>query len=368
MRAFKKVLRTLRRRSILWILILTIFTFLLGTFGFRYFENEAIREDNEAEVQRYLNETGVDRKVALERTAGNRTPLIDHSTSFYWTFTTVTTVGYGDYSPTTPEGRIVYYIVGITGISVIGLVIGELGSHLLEMSFMRMRGLKKSKLRNHVILVGWNATTVVTHAELTTRGNHCVVIDEDKDFMEMKAQGVSLVAGNAMDTDVLKKAGIGEAKAIILPIKNDENTAMISLKAKQMNRNIQIIASVKDEDNVDVVGHAGVTSPIPSSKINGLLLANAVDEKRVVDFIVDVSQETEGLDISQHVLEESKRIKDIPIGPGDKIIVAYRKGKPFLDFTDQTKLDKGDWVLSLTYHEKEWRTKGGKGKRGKKKK
>lgn len=344
------------KKSIAIVILLTMVTFLLGTFGFKHYENKGIEEDNEAIIQDYFEEnnmtdTSLNRSVALG-SAGDLTDPYDYQTSFYWTFTTVTTVGFGDFSPATSEGRVVYYFVGLAGISVIGIIIGELGSHLVELSFMKMRGFKKSKLKNHIIIVGWNATTEVAHSELINRGDQCVVIDGTKDFMEMKAQGVDLVVGNALDTEVLKKAGIESARALIVPIKSDEDTVMISLKARRLNRNIRIIASVQDEQNMDIVHDAGVNQMIPASTINGLLLANSIGENLVVDFIVDICQELEGLDISQHVLKSRMKIKDIPMDKGNKVITAYRHGKPFLDFTPDTELDRGDWVLSLSYHDK----------------
>ena len=342
------------KKSIAIVILLTMVTFLLGTFGFKHYENKGIEEDNEAIIQDYFEEnnmtdTSLNRSVALG-SAGDLTDPYDYQTSFYWTFTTVTTVGFGDFSPATSEGRVVYYFVGLAGISVIGIIIGELGSHLVELSFMKMRGLGKSKFKNHVIIVGWNPSTEVAHTELKTRGMKCVVIDETKDFMEMRELGVDLVVGNAIDTEVLKKAGIERAKVLLLPIKSDEDTVMISLKARRLNRSIRIIADVNDRENSDIIHDAGVTTMIPSTMIRGLLMANAIEENLVVDFIVDICQEYEGLDISQHVLDKPMRIKDIPIGRKDKIITAYRKGEAFLDFTPETKLNKGDWILSLTYN------------------
>ena len=347
----RSLYKFLTRKSIAIVFLLSLLTFVLGTFGFQYFENEGIREDNEMKVTTYMDVNNVSRTDAEKdlNAADRLADPYDYHDSFYWTFTTVTTVGYGDVSPATMFGRIVYYVVGLTGISVIGIIVGELGSHLVELSFMKMKGLNKSHKRNHVIIVGWDTATEVAHNELKTRGMRCIVIDENKDFLEMKAQGVHLVSGNALDENVLIQAGIKTAKALIIPIRNDEVTVMLSLKARRLNKNIKIIADVNEQSNQPIVQDAGVTTMIPSSLIKGLLLANAIEENLVVDFIVDICQEYEGLDISQFVIDRPMRIKDINMGKGEKVITAYRRGRAFLDFTPETKLDKGDWVLTLCY-------------------
>ncbi|MBO8185846.1 potassium channel family protein [Streptomyces spirodelae] len=50
----------------------------------------------------------------------------------WWTFATVTTVGYGDYYPVTPTGRLVAVLLMIAGIAVLGVVSASLASWFIE--------------------------------------------------------------------------------------------------------------------------------------------------------------------------------------------------------------------------------------------
>ena len=52
--------------------------------------------------------------------------------SFYWTVTTLTTVGYGDISPTTTGGRIYTMVVMLVGVGVYGVVIGNVSRIFAE--------------------------------------------------------------------------------------------------------------------------------------------------------------------------------------------------------------------------------------------
>lgn len=52
--------------------------------------------------------------------------------AFWWAIVTVTTVGYGDVYPITPEGKIIAAILMLVGIAVIGLLISTLGAGLIE--------------------------------------------------------------------------------------------------------------------------------------------------------------------------------------------------------------------------------------------
>jgi Ion channel. len=53
---------------------------------------------------------------------GNSTTIHDYGDSLWWSFVTVTTVGYGDISPSTTGGRIIACILMITGIGFLSML------------------------------------------------------------------------------------------------------------------------------------------------------------------------------------------------------------------------------------------------------
>jgi voltage-gated potassium channel len=52
--------------------------------------------------------------------------------ALWWAAVTATTVGYGDVSPITPEGRLIAVALMITGIGVIGVFTATVASFLFE--------------------------------------------------------------------------------------------------------------------------------------------------------------------------------------------------------------------------------------------
>lgn len=52
--------------------------------------------------------------------------------SLWWSFVTVTTVGYGDISPSTPIARIIAVFLMITGISFIGMLTGTIATYFIR--------------------------------------------------------------------------------------------------------------------------------------------------------------------------------------------------------------------------------------------
>jgi voltage-gated potassium channel len=50
----------------------------------------------------------------------------------YWSFITATTVGYGDITPTTPEGRILAGVLIFVGIGLVGFASAQLTQRLMH--------------------------------------------------------------------------------------------------------------------------------------------------------------------------------------------------------------------------------------------
>lgn len=52
--------------------------------------------------------------------------------ALWWTFVTITTVGYGDYAPVTPTGRTIAFAIMLAGIALIGVVTATLAAWIVD--------------------------------------------------------------------------------------------------------------------------------------------------------------------------------------------------------------------------------------------
>ena len=68
---------------------------------------------------------------SVERGASGST-ITDFGTALWWVFVTVTTVGYGDFSPVTFQGKIIAVVLMFTGIALIGIVTATLASWIVD--------------------------------------------------------------------------------------------------------------------------------------------------------------------------------------------------------------------------------------------
>jgi len=83
-------------------------------------------------------------------------PITEKETPFWWAIVTMTTVGYGDFYPATPEGRFFAVIIMFAGISLVSLLTATISSIYVAKRIREDKGLEKVNISDHIILCGWN--------------------------------------------------------------------------------------------------------------------------------------------------------------------------------------------------------------------
>ena len=89
----------------------------------------------------------------------------------WWAVVTVATVGYGDRFPVSVGGRIVGFVLMFFGVGMMSLFTATIASIFVEKKIKEGRGLETVKVKDHLIICGWNQHTEEVLAELTTYGS-----------------------------------------------------------------------------------------------------------------------------------------------------------------------------------------------------
>jgi len=76
--------------------------------------------------------------------------------ALWWSVVTLTTVGYGDISPSTTGGRVVGIGVMLLGIGFLGILTATIATFFIENKFRENRGMKSTNAIGHIIICGWN--------------------------------------------------------------------------------------------------------------------------------------------------------------------------------------------------------------------
>lgn len=165
----------------------------------------------------------------------------------WWTMTTVVTVGYGDYSPSSDLGRIFTMVLLYTvGIGAMGIIIGKIFESLALYKKMKEEGELAYKGKDHYILIGSSKDKLKNVVEeiLNSNNRSDIVIVDHSNESPMKHERVHFVSGNPAEEEVLIKANILESKSVAvftddrigLPEYADGKTLLIASRVEHISK------------------------------------------------------------------------------------------------------------------------------------
>jgi voltage-gated potassium channel len=211
--------------------------------------------------------------------------------SLYATVITLSTIGYGDYVPKTTAGQaftIVLVLVGVFTLFYVAaaliraLVSGELqnivGRQLMERSLAR--------LKDHLIVCGYGRMGRLVCKEFSARSLPFVIVDLDATHLEdfELPHGIAL-HGDATSDEVLRRAGIDRARALVTVMASDADNLYTTLSARLLNEKLFIVARVEEAQAEQKLLRAGANRVVSPYQIGGERVAQAVLRPTVVDFI-----------------------------------------------------------------------------------
>ncbi len=215
----------------------------------------------------------------------------DLPTSLYFTVITLTTVGFGDVIPVTPEGRLVTVSILVLGLVFFGVVVGSVTELLVEGQVRRVFGRIKlekdiAALKNHYIVCGFGRIGVIVCREFHLSGVPFVVVEADEDTAHRAAEeGYLCLKGDATDDDDLTRAGILRAQGLVSVLASDADNVYVTMSARDLNRRLQIVARGEEERTARKLARAGASRVISPYEIGGMRMAHAILKPNVIDFI-----------------------------------------------------------------------------------
>lgn len=272
----------------------------------------------------------------------------------YFTAVTITTVGYGDITPTS-EGARLFDALVVTPIRLFIWIIfiGTAYSFVVRRSWeqWRMKAVQK-KLENHFIVAGFGTTGGAAVHELLQNGvkpKEILVIDPDEGRLEeARADGCTTLQGDATRNVTLHMANIERAKSFIACGGRDDTSALLVMSARQLNEDLPISAIIKSEENEFLVKKAGANIVINPVALGGHLLARAATGGHVVDYLQDLVVASGRVQLIERVVEIGEVGGPLSECHGGMAVRIVRGGTYYGFWEPEAqKIEEGDVIVEI---------------------
>ena len=285
--------------------------------------------------------------------------------AFYMTTISVTTAGFTEVRPLSGIGRIFTSVLLLISWGVFAFAITRITQYIISgeiNKYFKNRKIMKAidQLNKHVIICGYGRNGQQAAKTLGYHAQQYIVIENNYEVMDSIADeqpNLVYIIGDGTDDDVLKRAGIQRAKALITTLPADANNVFIVLSARSLNPKIQIISRASEGSSYAKLVKAGADNVIMPDKIGGTHMATLVSKPDVIDFIDYLSGE-EGESIHIESVASNQLPKEIQ-GRTLREIMDWKKtgvncigikdgeGKFVISPPDDVVIDKGMKVLVL---------------------
>lgn len=274
--------------------------------------------------------------------------------SLYWTFVTIGTVGYGDFSPKTPLGMYFTITVIIFGIGTFALAVESLLEFLVKRQQLRLMGLINVERSNHVVICGWTESTMECVKDIG-KDFEIFVLDENEEIRKKVLNNkANFVHGDPTRMKDLKKANVKGAKSIIVDMESDSHTIHCILGIRKLDKEVRIIAEAQRYENIEQIKLAGASQVISPFVISGRLMYKSIQDGYEAMFVQEV--------LAEHSNREMKEVKvhfncsligqtileaDIHEKTGVVVLGVGEEGNLIIDPPREFVIKEGDIILGV---------------------
>ena len=249
----------------------------------------------------------------------------------YMTTISVTTTGFTEVHPLSPAGRVFTVFLLIMSWTAFAFAVTRLTQYVVSgeiNKYFKTRRIMSSieKLSGHVIVCGYGRNGQQAAQILQYHNQPYVVIEQRQELIDKaitEKPRLLYLIGDGTDDEILKRAGIERARALITALPTDADNVFIVLSARSLNPDIQIISRASHAGSYPKLIKAGANHVIMPDRIGGTHMATLISKPDVVEFIDFLSSE-EGESI--HI--ESVEYNQLPLEIRDKSlqdIMAWKK-------------------------------------------
>lgn len=211
--------------------------------------------------------------------------------ALYMVAITMSTVGFGEVAPLSPEARIFTVFLILMSVAIFGYTISVFTEILASGEFIeriKAKRMEKSiqKLDDHIIVCGYGRNGKQAISKLRDYQKQVVVIEKDEEVIKLlDSKEILAIQGDSTTDEALIDAGIKSAKYLITALPSDADNLFVVLTAKQLNKNCKVISRASNESSYKKLKFAGANNVIMPDVLGGGHMASLVVTPDVVEFV-----------------------------------------------------------------------------------
>ena len=253
--------------------------------------------------------------VVVVAVIGYRLAGRDWLDAVYMVVITISTVGYGEETRLPPAQQWLTMIVIVVGISAAVVSLGGFIQMVMEGEIERSLNLGRTTraieaLHRHVVLCGFGRIGRILAAELKNKRQSFVVIDNNPEAVG-EAQNLEylVLTGDASEESLLRAAGVERARTLVTALPSDAANVFITLTARNLNRELQIIARGELPSTEKKLLQAGANRVVLPAAIGAHRIASIITRPSTIELLELVSgQSTLDVEIDEVVLATSSSL------------------------------------------------------------
>ncbi len=195
--------------------------------------------------------------------------------SIYYAIITMTTVGYGDYTPDTGIQKIFATTLALAGVALLAYVFNILLTNFQERMSKYSKGArtmtKINDMDDYYILCGCGRVGSVVFEELRQRNQNVIVIEKNKEICENIEENDSVVTipKDATEDDLIAKLAGDKCNSVIISTGDDVSNLFIVLTIRETNPDAWIVTRASKLENISRLKKAGADKIVSPEVIGG---------------------------------------------------------------------------------------------------
>ena len=282
----------------------------------------------------------------------------------YWSIVTISTVGYGDMTPVTQEGRVVAMLVITAGIAVLAFTTSLVVSAFTE-RLDEIREVKTiedlSKLKKFYLICGYENVAREVAKKLLKRDNKVIVLDDDAQRVaNAKTDGLIALQFNPGNIDSYSKLNINlekQVKAVLCLREDDVENVYTALTVRSIHKDVFLLSLLMHNSNRNKLEFVGINKIVYPQELVGLITKEFVGKPVAFEVIHQLRRESNNVKIDEILVTERVVQNFSTVGELGNLeyrvivlgIYKHSGDRFYFNPIDSTLLEVGDFIVAIGY-------------------